>query len=130
MEPAPAVDLAALIFEHRNRTGESYEKIAARGGMLRAHVWKIANRPVGQVPAEETLRRLAAGLQLPLERVVDAALVSVGIDLPDDGGRERREVLLEALVEMASGLSSENQRLLVGIASLLTNRGGGDGVGN
>lgn len=114
-------DLAGLILEFRERTGESYERIARRGGLLKAHVYKLAKYEIKQLPSEETLQKLAVGLMLPVDVVNRAALASVGI-VTNGMAAPRRPVVVETLSALVGGLPEPDQQLLVGIAGLLAAR--------
>lgn len=121
-EAPHAPTLADLIREFRDRTGESYERIAKRADLQKAHVFKMAKYDMKALPTELTLRKLAVGLQLPASVVYDAALASVGIVGGTPPAGEPRSARLDTLVTLASGLDDEDQSLLIGIAGLLGSR--------
>jgi len=114
--------LADLIRDYRERTGDSYERIGNRAGLLRGHVYKLEKSEMKQMPTQETLQKLAAGLMLPVAIVNEAALASVGGETRSSGALSARPVQLDTLHAIASGLSEEDQHLLVGIAGMLATR--------
>lgn len=77
--------LQSLIAEHVAQTGETYQDIAARGGMPRQTVSALMNRPAAyqSMPHADTLRRLAKGLRLPRAVVQAAAASSVQNERPE-----------------------------------------------
>lgn len=70
--------LARLIAERRRATGETYEEIGGRADMPKATVYKLATKPLVDMPKAETLAKLARGLALPLDVVTRAAQQATG----------------------------------------------------
>lgn len=86
--------LARLIAEHRQQTGETYEVIAARGGIAKSVVNYWATNELTRMPTKKNLEGLAKGLKLTGEKgfgvVLNAAqeacygYKSWQVELPDD----------------------------------------------
>lgn len=92
--------IADLIWEHQDKTLESYATIAKRAGMSKARIGQLA-RDVG-FPRITTLEKLAIGLELPLAVVKEAAMATAGVYDPveakaDDEDTARMREQLEAL---------------------------------
>jgi transcriptional regulator with XRE-family HTH domain len=78
------VNLAQLIRSRKSDLGLSNEGVAERaraaGEKLKANtVGSLATREIKDMPATETIRGLAAGLGVPEDEVVEAAMESVGL---------------------------------------------------
>lgn len=88
-----AITLAELIRQHQERTGDSYSVIARRAGLSKAKIGQLANLSQPHMPRIDTIEKVAAGLQLPLRVVQQAAMASAGI-LPETYDTEQRVDLI------------------------------------
>jgi len=75
-------NLANLIQAHQASTGDSYNDIAKRSGLSKAKIGQLAIATQPHMPRTQTIQKLAAGLQLPVDLVQRAALRSAGIIPP------------------------------------------------
>ncbi|AYN56852.1 immunity repressor [Arthrobacter phage Andrew] len=92
---AAHITLAELIRQHQDKTGDSYAVIARRAGLSKAKIGQLANVDQPHMPRIDTIEKVAAGLQLPLRVVQQAAMASAGIT-PDDYDTEQRVDLIVA----------------------------------
>ncbi|QGH74525.1 immunity repressor [Arthrobacter phage Kuleana] len=76
------ITLAELIRQHQDKTGDSYSVIARRAGLSKAKIGQLASIDQPHMPRIDTIEKIAAGLQLPLRVVQQAAMASAGI-LPE-----------------------------------------------
>lgn len=90
------MNLGDLVRLRQTEQGWSYQDIATRSGLSKAKVGQFARAAQPHMPRAETLRRLAVGLQLPLNVVQAAAMVSAGIDETGEGGVQQRVALVVA----------------------------------
>ncbi|TLF72881.1 hypothetical protein [Nocardia cyriacigeorgica] len=108
----PRHELAALIDRVRDANGWSDTDITRRataeGHKLgKSNLSRIRNTDVVSITAS-TIRGLAAGLAIPESEVAQAALVSMGIDLPQFG-----EIDLETAVRLDADLSVRDKSMLL-----------------
>jgi transcriptional regulator with XRE-family HTH domain len=102
--------LRALIRSVKDATGESYDDFARRSGLPKSTVHAIATKTERtDVPSGDTLRALAAGLQLPARVVIEAALQDAGLLEPADDDVPEAALLAEAMKDLAEG---QRQRLV------------------
>lgn len=116
-------NLAELIQQHIDRTGESYTQIAERGRISRANVHRLATETGQSMPRKATLEGLARGLSLPHSVIRRAALVTAGtgdVDEPD----APRSAALDRLTAVTENLSEDDLDLLRAIAHVLEDRNG------
>lgn len=114
-------NLAELIQQHIDRTGESYTQIADRGRISRANVHRLATETRPSMPRKSTLEGLATGLSLPANVIRRAALVTAGtddVDTPD----APRSAAFDRLAAATEGLTEDELDLLRSIAQLLEDR--------
>lgn len=116
-------NLAELIQQHIDRTGESYKQIAERGRISRANVHRLATENTPSMPRKATLEGLATGLSLPANVIRRAALVTAGTDDVDSPEASRIAALarLDAATER---LTEDELDLLRAIAQLMEDRRG------
>lgn len=116
-------NLAELIQQHIDRTGESYTQISERGKISRANVHRLATETGQSMPRKATLEGLATGLRLPPNVIRRAALVTAGtgdVDEPDAA----RSAAMERLTSATDNLNQDDLDLLRAIAQLLEDRHG------
>lgn len=89
------INLAELIRQHQEKTGESYSVIARRAGLSKAKIGQIATLEQPHMPRIDTIEKLATGLKLPLHVVQQAAMSSAGI-LPESYNVDQRIELITA----------------------------------
>ncbi|MGP5050194.1 hypothetical protein ACTXI9_01670 [Brachybacterium alimentarium] len=116
-------NLAELIQQHIDRTGETYTQISDRGKISRANVHRIATEDRQAMPRKATLDGLARGLSLPPNVIRRAALVTAGTSELDDP-EAPRSAALERLTAATDNLSEDDLDLLRAIAQLLEDRRG------
>ena len=80
--PAPRNPLQRLIRERMNEMAWSFEDVAKRGGPSHSTLYSLLARPEFRVaPRNETMTKLARGLDLPLDVIRAAAGQSAGYEL-------------------------------------------------
>ena len=89
------ITLAELIRQHQDKTGDSYAVIARRAGLSKAKIGQLASLDQPHMPRIDTIEKIAAGLQLPLRVVQQAAMASAGI-LPESYDTEQAIDLIVA----------------------------------
>ncbi|USC16197.1 hypothetical protein [Rhodococcus sp. 11-3] len=110
----PRHELAALIERVRELNDWSDSDVVrraeARGHKLsKSNISRVRNTDVVSLTAS-TIKGLAAGLGVPETEIARAALVSMGIDMPDLGGLD-----LETVIKMDSSISVHNRTMLLGL---------------
>lgn len=111
--------LQRLITERLEERGWSYGDVARRAGMPRSTIHNLATRDsLSRPPQQETLRKIAEGLDLPLEQVQTAAAEAAGFHLYEDHPDETIQVLI-ASVER---LNEEERRQVLGVVNSLLDR--------
>lgn len=116
-------NLAELIQQHIDRTGESYTQISERGRISRANVHRLATETRPSMPRKATLEGLARGLSLPSNVIRRAALVTAGTDDVDDPDAPR-SAALDRLTAATESLTEDDLDLLRAIAQLMGDRRG------
>lgn len=114
-------NLAELIQQHIDRTGESYTQISDRGRISRANVHRLATETRPSMPRKATLEGLARGLSLPSNVIRRAALVTAGTDDVDDP-EAPRTAAMERLSAATENLTEDELDLLRAIAQLMEDR--------
>lgn len=114
-------NLAELIQQHIDRTGESYTQISDRGRISRANVHRLATETRPSMPRKATLEGLARGLSLPANVIRRAALVTAGTDDVDDPDAPRNAAM-DRLISAAENLTEDELDLLRAIAQLMEDR--------
>ncbi|WP_263251603.1 helix-turn-helix domain-containing protein [Saccharopolyspora rosea] len=76
--------LGELIARRREHLGMSYQAIADQAStyglpLTSTNVYHLATKPLTRIPKPDTLRALAAALQVPVSDVLNAAAESVGL---------------------------------------------------
>lgn len=86
------IRLNQLIQNHLDATGMNKTDLARATGLSRSRIIQLLNDAPLRMPRNETLEKLAAGLNIPLSTVTTAALTSVGISstLLDQSERLKR----------------------------------------
>lgn len=109
--------LQALIAEHLANTGETLAHIAARGGLPRQTVSGLLNRthPTG-IPRRATLEKLAAGLGLSADVVLDAAARAAS----DAGTAAPQDHRVTVLIDLARSMPSSQVDVLLATARALS----------
>src|SRR6185437_2276373 len=74
-------ELAELILTRKG--SRSYSDLANRSGLSRAAIHRLTKSPIRTVPDPDTLRGLAAALDVSIDRVAVAALRSAGVPVTD-----------------------------------------------
>ena len=95
--PHDQVDLAGLVRQHQDSTGESYAEIAKRSGLSKAKIGQLALTASPHMPRADTLAKLSHGLRLPVAVVQRAAMASAGIAPPTADPDQRIELLVSRL---------------------------------
>lgn len=120
-------DLASLITEVKELNDWTDEDIAQRAKRAGHHltapnVSRMVRDPFRSMKPEPIIA-LAAGLGLPVETVVHAALVSLGIRISDPG-----QITLERAIRTDVGLSQQQRRSLLALLATFrdANREGAD----
>lgn len=111
--------LARLIADRLAERNETPSDVERRTGLHRATVHALLKRELRQTPRPDTLEKLAAGLELPLSVVQDAAARSAGYyltDLSEELGGAASDPSLRLLVATARQLSAEDRRRLARMA--------------
>jgi transcriptional regulator with XRE-family HTH domain len=104
----------------------SFADVARRGALPRSTVHHLAaNEQPSRPPHPQTLARLAAGLDLPVEQVRAAAARAAGFTVLTAAAKEPE---VEILVAALGRLSREDRRHVAALVRSLLNRGeaGGD----
>lgn len=116
-----APSIADLIQQHRDQTGDSYQVIARRTGISKASIGLLA---VGtqQTPRLDTVKKLAAGLGLPIAVVQAAADVTAGIERPDVLERDARLDLLVARIQALPQADIDTLEVFVNALAARANR--------
>lgn len=110
----PRHELAALIERVRELNDWSdmdvVRRATAHGHPLsKSNLSRIRNTPVVSLTGS-TIKGLAAGLGIAETEIARAALVSMGIDMPDLGGLD-----LETVIKMDTSISAHNRSMLLGL---------------
>lgn len=100
-------ELAELILTRKG--SRSYSDLADRSGLSRAAIHRLAKSPIRTVPDPETLRGLAAALDVSIDRVAVAALRSAGVPVTD---RFAAGDVLENLEQLSPYQRTAIQRLV------------------
>ena len=107
-------ELQRLVDDYlKDHPGETYSSIGRRGGLSKATVWAIARRETPrQTPHPETIKRLAAGMEMPEARVRDAAALAAGFGsrVSSEVKTERGRLIVEALNELDEARLDELHR--------------------
>lgn len=106
------VNLAELIRQHQDTTGESYADIGKKAGLSKAKIGQLAKSDSPHMPRATTLEKLARGLHMPMHVIQQAAMVTAGID-PDPGDPDNRVTLLAARLRDLSPDDFERVELFV-----------------
>lgn len=106
------INLAELIKQHQDKTGDSYSVIARRAGLSKAKIGQLASTTQPHMPRIDTLEKVATGLQLPLRIVQQAAMASAGIT-PDNYGTEQQIDLIVAQLRELNPEQLETAQRLV-----------------
>jgi len=110
--------LQRLIADYKADTGESYAKIAERGGLPTSTVHSLATvESRKQTPHPDTIAALAKGLRMPPSRVRSAAADAAGYppDVPQEMNTEEGRLIVSAF----HTLSEERKRELARRARFL-----------
>lgn len=119
--------LQALIRTRMAEQHWSFADVARRGGLPRSTVHHLAtNERPSRPPHPQTLTRLAAGLDLPAERVRAAAAESTA---PPAVLTLTRDPEIEFLVSAVGRLSQEDRRYVAALVRTLLARSGADESG-
>lgn len=99
------MDLQTLIASHKN--GQSYQELADRtnGIITRASFQAIATRTVKAFPSPDTIRGLAAALNVPESSIIRATAESLGLGKDDPRGPRTPQGIAD--------LEEQHSRLLV-----------------
>lgn len=109
--------LQRLITERLDEQKWSYGDVARRAGMPRSTIHNLATRErLARPPQQETLRKLADGLGLPLEQVRTAAAEAAGFHLYDEHPDETVQVLMASIEQLSP---QERERVLGLVNSML-----------
>lgn len=116
--------LEELIRARMSERGWSYGDVAARGGLPRSTVHKLATSPITRAPSPVTVERLARGLELDAVRVRAAVADSLGLTVYAESPTDADLTVLIASVEQLT--AEERRHVSALIASLLEQRDGRD----
>lgn len=109
--------LQRLIIERLEERGWSYGDVARRAVMPRSTIHNLATRDsLARPPQRETLRKLADGLDLPIEQVQAAAAEAAGFHLYEDHPDETIQVLIASVERLNE---AQRQQVLGVVNSLL-----------
>lgn len=110
--------LQQLILEHLAVTGESYNDLAKRGGLPRQTLQALVHRESQTMPRRSTLEGVARALDLPLQKVQQAAATSAAMTSVDGVHPQLGEgdPLTVLLVRTAGDLSPEHRQVLLATA--------------
>jgi transcriptional regulator with XRE-family HTH domain len=100
-------ELADLILTRKG--SRSYSDLADRSGLSRAAIHRLTKSPIRTVPDPDTLRGLAAALDVSIDRVAVAALRSAGVPVTD---RFAAGDVLEGLDQLTPHQRAAIQRLV------------------
>ncbi|MFI9721104.1 helix-turn-helix domain-containing protein [Streptomyces sp. NPDC052396] len=117
--------LQQLMRQRLDRQGWSYGEVARRGGIPRSTVHHLATSDrLVRMPQPATLEGLARGLELPLDRVRQAAAEACGIHLytapqqPD----AQPDLEVDLLIASVQRLSAEDRRHVAALVESLLDR--------
>lgn len=115
--------LQQLITQRLDEQGWSYGDVARRAGMPRSTVHNLATRAtLARPPQQETLRKLAEGLDLPLGRVRAAAAEAAGFHVYED----HPDASVEVLIASVEKLSPQDRQHVVALVDSLLHRSAPD----
>jgi len=111
----PAIGLAALLRDYRDKSGDSYADMAAKTGLNRSYFGYLINTAPPVWVRGETIASIANGLRLPLELVQHAALVTGGYYTPEEARRTapKRSAAVSALLDELDDEDLENIEAMV-----------------
>jgi transcriptional regulator with XRE-family HTH domain len=110
-------ELAKLIAEVKESTGDSYADIADRADMPRSTVHKLATTNLATLPKLDTLERLARGLNVSVEVVTRAAQAATGYSVYEETTPDAKTQILISNIskldpDQRAAVSALVQRLL------------------
>lgn len=106
------ITLAELIRQHQDKTGDSYSVIAKRAGLSKAKIGQLASITQPHMPRIDTIEKVAAGLQLPVRVVQQAAMASAGITPEGYDTEQQVDLIVAQLRELDPEQLGTAQRLI------------------
>lgn len=116
------MNLRDVLQQHRERTGDSYRKMAEKCGLSHAKVGQLMADPMKHRPHPETLNAVAAGLDIPPATLRRAVRASLG----EAGGGSRRDQTLEMIDHHLTHLSDDTLVMAEAVLSAMVKVEQGD----
>lgn len=113
------ITLAELIRQHQDKTGESYSTIAKRAGLSKAKIGQLASTTQPHMPRIDTIEKIAAGLNMPVRVVQQAAMASAGIVPESYDSEQQIDLIVSYLRELDPAQLSMASRLIRSLVSEL-----------